>query len=75
MKNTVLIMIMLMLGGCSPTITGPVTGNNYNLDVGGTDDMQQYRDNRNKVIDDKCKESKNVEQDCSAQEIKEIKSN
>ena len=75
MKNTVLIMLMLIPCGCSSTLTGPVTGNKYNIDVGITGDMQQYHDDRKEVIDDKCKESQNVEQDCFAQEIEENKSN
>ena len=75
MKNTVLIMLMLISVGCGSTFTGPVTGNKYNIDVGITGDMQQYHDDRNEDIDDKCKESQNVEQDCFAQEIEENKSN
>jgi hypothetical protein len=75
MKNAVLIMLALIMAACSSTVTGPITGKKYSVDVGGTNDMRQYRDDRKEVMDDKCKNSQKLEEDCPAQEKEENKSN
>lgn len=36
------IMTVLLLTGCSTTVTGPITGRGYNLEIGCTDNMQAY---------------------------------
>ena len=64
MKNIVLIILVLIVNGCSSTFTGPVTGNKYNIDVGCTEDMQQYREERKEVIDKKKQEKQKIELDC-----------
>jgi hypothetical protein len=74
MKNIVLFMVVLMVSACSSTFTGPVTGTKYNVDMGCTDDMRQYREDRKEVIGDKSKESQTVEQDCFVQEKEKIES-
>ena len=51
-KNFTLLFIALSMNACSTTVTGPVTGNKYNLDVGCTEDMQSYREQRKDIIDD-----------------------
>lgn len=51
-KNTSLIILVLTMTACSTTMTGPVTGNKYNLDVGCTEDMRAYREERRKTMDD-----------------------
>lgn len=51
MKNIILLLAVLIMAACSTTITGPVTGNKYNLDVSCTDDMQTYREQRKDIID------------------------
>ena len=54
------------MSACTSTFTGPVTGTKYNVDVGCTDDMQQYRAEREELIDDK--ESQDVGRDYFTQE-------
>ena len=51
-KNLTLLFIALSMNACSTTVTGPVTGNKYNLDVGCTEDMQSYREQRKSIIVD-----------------------
>ncbi len=63
MKNIILIMLVLIVNACSSTFTGPVTGNKYNIDVGCTEDMQHYRQEREAVINKKDEKPK-VELDC-----------
>ena len=67
MKNIFLLLTalfaVLTVAACSTTVTGPVTGNKYNLDVGCTDDMRTYREQREIVID-----GKETELDCPAVE-------
>ena len=68
MRNIVLIMFVSIMSACSSKFTGPVTGTKYNVDVGCTDDMQQYRADREEVVGDKDKDSQSAEPDCFAQE-------
>lgn len=75
MKKFILIMLVLVLAACGPTVTGPITGSKYSVDIGGTDDMRQYRDDRKEAIDAKCTNSQNVEEDCLDHEEDENKSN
>jgi hypothetical protein len=58
-KNITLLFIVLSINACSTTVTGPVTGNKYNLDVGCTEDMQTYREQRNNTIKDIEREKMN----------------
>ena len=67
MKNIILLLAVLIVAACSTTITGPVTGNKYNLDVGCTDDMQTYREQRKDIIDGEQKRLDN-ERDCQTVE-------
>ncbi len=45
-----MILAGLLLAACSTTVTGPVTGKQYNLDVGCTDDMKRYWQEREAVM-------------------------
>jgi outer membrane biogenesis lipoprotein LolB len=45
-----LVLAMLLLAACSTTVTGPITGKNYNLDIGCTDDMQAYKREREEAV-------------------------
>ena len=44
-----IILTVLLLAACSTTVTGPVTGKQYNLDIGCTDNMQDYQRQREAV--------------------------
>ena len=68
MKNIALVMIVLVMNACSSTFTGPVSGKKYNIDVGCTDDMQQYREERKEVVDKEKKEKPKIELDCPVDE-------
>ena len=68
MRNIVLIVVVLIVSACSGSFTGPVTGTKYDVDMGCTDDMQKYREDREEVIGDKSKESQPVGGDCFAPE-------
>ena len=66
MRNIVLLLLVSILSACTSTFTEPATGTKYNVDVGCTDDMQQYRAEREELIDDK--KSQDVRRDCFTQE-------
>lgn len=66
-KITLLLFIALNMNACSTTVTGPVTGNKYNLDIGCTEDMQSYREQRKKTIEDIQREKTN-KLDCTNDE-------
>ena len=36
---------------CSETVKGPLTGNKYKVNVGGTGDMKKYKDARDDAMD------------------------
>jgi len=68
MKYIVLLMSVLIVSACSSTFTGPVSGKKYNVDVGCTDDMQQYREERKKIVEKKKQEKLKIELDCPVEE-------
>jgi hypothetical protein len=68
MKYSILLMVLWFVSACSSTVTGPVSGSKYNLNVGCTDDMQQYREEREKVVEKKKQEKIKVELDCPVAE-------
>lgn len=45
-----IILTMLLLAACSTTVTGPVTGKQYQLDIGCTENMQAYERDREAVV-------------------------
>ena len=46
-----LITILFMVVGCSTTVTGPITGRQYDLNLGCTDNMQNYKREREQVVE------------------------
>lgn len=48
-----IILTMLLLVACSTTVTGPVTGKQYQLDLGCTENMQAYERDREAVVGNK----------------------
>lgn len=63
-----ILSLGLLLVACSTRVTGLVTGREYNLDVGCTDDMQAYAREREQVVA-KEKESSQppLKRDCPAE--------
>jgi len=61
MKTIIFLLLTLTVIACSTTFTGPVSGKKYNLDVGCTEDMQLYREQRKSVIDEIGQDCRNVE--------------
>lgn len=45
-----MLITLSVLAGCSTTVTGPITGKEYNFDLGATDNMQAYEREREKVV-------------------------
>ena len=66
MKLSGYILALLMLTACSTTVTGPITKNKYNLDVGCTDDMRDYKRVRSELVDevDSKAKVKKIDLDC-----------
>ena len=50
LNNTLLILCLLSIVGCTGQVKGPVTGSRYKIDVGCTEDMQRYREEREQVV-------------------------
>jgi hypothetical protein len=48
-----IIVTMLLLVACSTTVKGPVTGKQYQLDIGCTENMQAYERDREAVVGNK----------------------
>lgn len=46
----IMLMVFSVLAGCSTTVTGPITGRQYNLEIGCTDNMQAYQRERQEVV-------------------------
>ena len=44
------LMMIFLLSACSTTATGPITGRQYNIDVGCTDNMKAYTREREAVV-------------------------
>jgi uncharacterized protein YceK len=63
-------LVLLLMSGCSSTVTGPITKNKYNLEVGCTDDMRDYQRVREAVINEEIKKPKKekIDLDCPATE-------
>ena len=61
-----IILTMLLLVACSTTVKGPITGKQYNLDIGCTENMQAYEREREAVVGTKKTDATppEVEIDC-----------
>jgi hypothetical protein len=44
------ITTIFLLSACSTTVTGPITGRQYHVDVGCTENMQAYQREREAVV-------------------------
>lgn len=71
MRSLLLLIPMLLLGACSTTVEGPVTKRTYQVNVGCTDDMQRYTEERQKLVGDKKQQTAEpVEFECPPEEKK-----
>ena len=70
MKLYVVMLTLIFTAACSTTVTGPITKNKYNLDVGCTDNMRDYHRAREQAISNNIKKSQTdkVKLDCSVTE-------
>jgi len=68
--RTILLSLPLVLAACSTQVKGPVSGATYKVDVGCTEDMQRYKEEREQVTgkkQDKVK-AKDIKLDCPSGE-------
>lgn len=67
MKLYAFLFASVFLMACSTTVTGPITKNKYNIDVGCTDDMRDYQKTREEVVIEGMKKEK-IKIDCPTSE-------
>jgi hypothetical protein len=68
--RTGLLCVTMSLAACSSQLKGPVTGTRYKVDVGCTEDMQRYKQEREEVTGkqpDKVK-AEDIKLDCPGNE-------
>lgn len=70
MKLNIIFLALLFVSACSATVTGPITKNKYNLDVGCTDDMREYKEARGELLENEIKQpqTKQLMIDCPTAE-------
>ena len=70
MKLYAVILALVFTVACSTTVTGPITKNKYNLDIGCTDNMRDYQRTRKDVVkaDTEKSTSKKIDLDCPVAE-------
>ena len=71
MRFSFFLVSILFLGACSTTVKGPVTKRIYDINVGCTDDMKRYTEERQKLVGDKKQQTTDpVEFECPPEEKK-----
>ncbi|MDQ1363817.1 MAG: hypothetical protein QG652_1679 [Pseudomonadota bacterium] len=66
-RCVIALLILAQLAACSTTVTGPITGREYNFDIGCTDNMQAYERDREEVVGKKADDTPaEVKLDCPA---------
>lgn len=55
---------VLTLAACSTRVSGPLTGREYDVNVGCTDDMKQYAKDREAAMQDKSMGTDEKASDC-----------
>ena len=70
MKIFIIVFSLLFITACSTTVTGPISKKKYNLDVGCTYDMQEYKKEREEVLGEAVKKDtkKKVKIECPTTE-------
>ena len=71
MRLLFLLIPFILLGACSTTVKGPITKRTYDINVGCTDDMKRYSEERKEVVVDKKQDtSEPVSFECPPEEKK-----
>ncbi|TNF32692.1 MAG: hypothetical protein EP315_09295 [Gammaproteobacteria bacterium] len=52
MRLLPLLVPVLLLSACSTTVKGPITKRVYDVNVGCTEDMKRYHEERQQVVDE-----------------------
>ncbi len=60
-------LVCLNLLACSTQVTGPVSGRKYHVEVGCTEDMKRYREQREQVVGEAPRKltTKDIMRECS----------
>ena len=71
LKKYYLIFPLVLLVACTGQVKGPISGSRYNLEVGCTEDMRRYKEEREQVVTDTGKKvkAKDINLDCPPDEL------
>lgn len=69
MRLLFLLIPLLLQNACSTTVKGPITKRSYDINVGCTDDMKRYTEERQKLVEETKQEATEpVEFECPPEE-------